>query len=188
MTDDYGDLGDDGILRFVRMLPGPIDRVWAYLTEPEKRAQWFCGGETAREPGGKVVFDFDHSKLTPHDDPFPEKHKELENGVRFEGTVEAYEPPHRLTLLWPSSVGGDDSRVTFRLVEVGDQVRLELEQSRIPNAEDLYGASAGWHGHFAILIARLKGETPPPFWSTHEALDRDYRDRFTAAVERVYGG
>ncbi len=27
-----------------RTLPGPIERVWAYLTEPDKRARWLGGG------------------------------------------------------------------------------------------------------------------------------------------------
>src|SRR5262245_18404599 len=30
-----------GAISFMRVLPGPIERVWAYLTEPEKRGKWF---------------------------------------------------------------------------------------------------------------------------------------------------
>jgi len=31
-------------VRLVRILPGPIERIWEYLTDPEKRARWFAGG------------------------------------------------------------------------------------------------------------------------------------------------
>ena len=91
---EYGEVLEDGTLRFVRMLPGPIERVWAWLTEPDKRAQWFAGGETATTAGGKVEFHFNPQNLTPHNETYPEKYKEMENGVEMEGTVLAYEPPH----------------------------------------------------------------------------------------------
>ena len=46
-------------LRIERRLPGPIERVWAYLVESEKRALWFAGGVWDLHPGGeaRVVFD-----------------------------------------------------------------------------------------------------------------------------------
>ena len=34
-------------VRLERLLPGPIERVWAYLTEPDKRATWFAGSPSA---------------------------------------------------------------------------------------------------------------------------------------------
>ena len=37
---DYGELLDESTVRFERLLPGPIDRVWSYLTKSDKRAQW----------------------------------------------------------------------------------------------------------------------------------------------------
>ena len=35
---DYGMIIEPGTLRIQRLLPGPIERVWAYLTESDKRA------------------------------------------------------------------------------------------------------------------------------------------------------
>ena len=32
-------------IRFERLLPGPVERVWAYLTESKKRATWLAAGE-----------------------------------------------------------------------------------------------------------------------------------------------
>ena len=35
---------EPGTVRLERLLPGPIERVWAYLTESAKRATWFAAG------------------------------------------------------------------------------------------------------------------------------------------------
>ena len=46
---EYGIVTEAGAVRFERLLPGPIERVWAYLTDPDKRAsgsrpvRWSCG-------------------------------------------------------------------------------------------------------------------------------------------------
>jgi uncharacterized protein YndB with AHSA1/START domain len=37
----YGKFITPGEVRIVRLLPGPIERIWDYLTVPEKRARWF---------------------------------------------------------------------------------------------------------------------------------------------------
>ena len=31
-------------VRFERLLPGPIERVWSYLTDSEKRGKWLASG------------------------------------------------------------------------------------------------------------------------------------------------
>jgi uncharacterized protein YndB with AHSA1/START domain len=36
---DYGTIAAPAEVRFERLLPGPIETVWAYLTESEKRAE-----------------------------------------------------------------------------------------------------------------------------------------------------
>jgi len=76
----FGTLLDARTIRFVRDLPGPIERVWAYLTESDLKATWIgdteipstIGGETTMtwegedgEPGGGLtirtrVFDPPH--------------------------------------------------------------------------------------------------------------------------------
>lgn len=42
---EYGELLGESTVRFERLLPGPIERVWRFLTESDKRAQWLCGGD-----------------------------------------------------------------------------------------------------------------------------------------------
>ena len=43
-ADAYGTLIEPATLKIERLLPGPIDRVWAYLTESELRRQWLAAG------------------------------------------------------------------------------------------------------------------------------------------------
>jgi len=185
---EHGEFFDEGTLRFVRHLPGSIERVWAYLTEPDKRALWFAGGETSPTPGGKVEFKFDHRRLSDHDDPYPEKYKEMEQGVEFEGETLIYDPPHLLVLLWPGAAGGEDTKVTFRLSEEGEGVRLELIHEKISSANDLYSAAAGWHVHFGILADRLGDVAPGPFWPPHERLAGEYEARLSGLLTRLYKG
>ena len=41
-SDAYGVLTEPATLKIQRLLPGPIERVWAYLTESELRRQWLA--------------------------------------------------------------------------------------------------------------------------------------------------
>ena len=34
---------EPGTVKMERLLPGPVERVWAYLTESDKRARWLAG-------------------------------------------------------------------------------------------------------------------------------------------------
>ena len=60
---EHGVVTEPGTIRFERLLPGPIERVWAYLTEADKRRQWFAGGEMELRAGGKADLLFRHAEL-----------------------------------------------------------------------------------------------------------------------------
>ena len=42
-VDAYGAVSEPSTLTIQRMLPGPIERVWAYLTESDLRRKWLSG-------------------------------------------------------------------------------------------------------------------------------------------------
>ena len=42
--DDYGELIEPTTLRIQRLLPGPIERIWAYLTDSDLRSKWLAAG------------------------------------------------------------------------------------------------------------------------------------------------
>ena len=177
---DYGTMTAEGELRFERLLPGPIERVWDYLTDSEKRGSWLASGEIEPHAGGAVELHFLHSRLSPVEETIPEKYQALENGVSFTGRVLRYEPPRILSHTWVDDAGVS-SEVTYELTPVGDEVRLVLTHRRLPRGPELVGASAGWHTHLGILADRLRGETPRAFWATHNALETEYESRLAAS-------
>lgn len=176
---EYGKQIDETTIQFERLLPGPIERVWAYLTDPEKRAQWFAGGETEMRKGGRAEFIFNHSTLTTPDDRPPEKFKECAGEMRFEGEVAEIDPPR--LLVWEcADDGGARIRTTFELEERGGRVLLTLTESRLPSREQLIGNAVGWHTHLEILEAKLADREPAPFWAMHARFTQDYEKRLGA--------
>ncbi|MEZ2443518.1 SRPBCC family protein [Chitinophaga sp. RCC_12] len=167
-----GQILSPGTIRFERNLPGPIEKVWAYLTESEKRGKWLASGEMELFEGGKVHLHFLHQELSPLPDNIPEKYRDMKDGHHFTGTVLKVESPRLLAFTWE---GG--SEVTMELAEKDDRVLLTLTHRKL--ADDVKTRSSvggGWHTHLDILIANLEGVTPPPFWSTHTRLAALYAD------------
>jgi uncharacterized protein YndB with AHSA1/START domain len=170
----HGEFLSRGEVRLTRLLPGPIERVWAYLTDPAKRARWFAGGITELRAGGKAEFAMHHVNLAPGETP-PEKYKHVHDpGVKFEGRVLRCEPPRLLVFTF----GGDDSEVTFELTPEGRQVLLVLtHRAKGEDLPEMNNFSTGWHTHLTMLVALLEGTPPPPFWGTHARLTAEYAER-----------
>jgi uncharacterized protein YndB with AHSA1/START domain len=179
---EQGKLLDKTTIQFERLLPGPIERVWSYLTDGKKRAAWFSGGATELKPGGKVEFHFDHRKLTSPDDDKPsKKHEPYSGEMRFEGRVIRAEPPTLLIWEWPSEgEGGAKSVVTFALEPRGDRVLLTLTEAKLKTRETVIGNAAGWHTHLDYLEAILGGTKRPRFWASIARREADYEKLFSA--------
>ena len=62
--DEFGALTDPGTLKIERLLPGPIERVWSYLTESELRRQWLAAGEMEMKVGAPVELVWRNDELT----------------------------------------------------------------------------------------------------------------------------
>lgn len=169
---NYGKVVAADTVRIERLLPGPIERVWAYLTESEKRGRWLASGEMDLRVGGKVRLNFLHSSLTPHQEPPPERFKEYDCGVGFDGVVTRCEPPRLLSYTW---VGG--SEVTFELVPQDAKVLLVITHVRLRGSDEMANVAAGWHTHVAIMEQNLLGITPGPFWSIWQRLETEYKRR-----------
>lgn len=178
-NEQHGKFTGPAEVRLVRTLPGPIERVWEYLTDPEKRARWFCAGVTEQKAGGKVEFAMVHKNLAPSETP-PAKFAHVQDpGVTFEGRVLRCEPPRLLVYTF----GSEDSEVTFELAPQGQQVLLVLTH-RTRGAEEqgeLTNYASGWHTHLAHLVAQLEGTPRPPFWAMHARLQAEYEKLHAAA-------
>lgn len=170
---EYGVVVDEQTVRFERLLPGPIERVWAYLVESDKRAEWFAGGELEPRVGGELELTFRHSTLTPHNEIAPEEYRKYE-GCSFTCRVTRYEPPHVLAYTFGD---GEDGEVTFELTEKGGRVLLVLTHSRLPDRKTMRNVSGGWYSHLAVLTEKLHGRIPAPFWETHARAEAEYARR-----------
>lgn len=174
-NDDYGRLTAPGTLVLERLLPGPIERVWAYLTESEKRQRWIAAGEMDLRVGGTVELIFNHSVLSPGE-AAPEKYKDHAGEIRTNGEITAVEAPRLLAFSW-NEENAEPSEVTFELEEVGNKVKLTLTHRKLFGEEMIAGVAAGWHAHVAIMIDELEGRPRRPFWATHMPLEDEYRTR-----------
>jgi uncharacterized protein YndB with AHSA1/START domain len=175
-ADDYGQHTAPDTVRVERLLPGPIDRVWDHLVQPELRATWIAGGTIEPRVGGRVELVFRHATLTRDDDPPPPKYAAMRDEARMQGTVTAWEPPHRLAYTWGED-GGGASHVLFELAEEAGRVRLVVTHTRLGERGMLLSVSAGWHAHLDILRDRLEGREPSGFWRRHTALEAEYAQR-----------
>ena len=153
-------------IRFERLLPGPIERVWAYLTESKKRATWLAAGEWDLRVGGKIELHFQNSKLS--DDVAPPN-----AAMRsFEGKITRLEPPRVLAHTW--NWDGKDADVLYELTPKGKDVLLTVHH-RLPDDRALkVGVSAGWVVHTGILDDQLNGRKPRPFYADHQRLMKEY--------------
>ncbi len=156
-------------IRIERILPGPIERVWAYLTESDKRQKWLAAGPMANYVGGAVKLTFHHSQLS--DEPSPAEFQKLE-GATNEGKVLRFEPPHVLSITWPDR--GQDSEVTFELEAKGADTLLRVTHTRLASADSMVMVASGWHTHLGVLIDHLNGDKTSGFWRKFESLRAEY--------------
>ncbi|WP_198670197.1 SRPBCC domain-containing protein [Dyella sp. C9] len=148
-------------VRFERLLPGPIERVWAWLAESDKRGQWLAHGDMPTQPGHAFSMRFHHVELARTPVHAPERFQAHADGMTTQHRLLAWEPPYRMDLTWGRPT--EPSEVTFELFHEGDEVRLVMTHRRLHEA-DVAGASAGWHTHLDVLADRLSGRLPQPFW------------------------
>ncbi len=153
-----GTIAGPGAIRFERLLPGPIERVWSYLTDSNRLPRWFSAGSVAPVVGGEVRFD-----------------------MGMHGRVTAYDPPRLLEYTWnePERERGIvlDALVRWELTAEGEQVRLILVHSRVPNfARPQFGA--GWHTLLDRLEADMQGRETPAIAPMFAALEPAYQAHF----------
>jgi uncharacterized protein YndB with AHSA1/START domain len=165
-----------GEARVVRLLPGPIERVWSYLMEGEKRKTWFTDGTIEPRVGGRVNLLFRHANIAPAGESPPEKYKQVHDpGVPMTGEVTQYDAPRLLGITWEGETPGEHSEVIFELTPQGRDVQFTLTHKKLSSDAERADVSSGWHLHTAVLHARLAGNTPPPLWAAHDRLEAFYK-------------
>jgi uncharacterized protein YndB with AHSA1/START domain len=172
IPDAYGALTEPATLKIERLLPGPIERVWAYLTQGDLRRQWLAAGEMEMRVGAPVELVWRNDELSnpPGERPagFPDEH-------RMQSQITELDPPRKLAITWGSTGG-----VSFELESKGKDVLLTVIHRRVTERNTLLNVSGGWHMHLDVLAARLAGKEPPPFWEGWSRLKQEYERRLPA--------
>jgi uncharacterized protein YndB with AHSA1/START domain len=136
-----GEMKTAPMVRFERVLPGPVERAWDFLTDTARLPGWFGDGTIEPRAGGAVRL----------------------MGGHVRGVVTQWEPPHRLAYTWNVVAPGEDksdypeSYLTVILEPRGDEVLLTL--THLPVLERFEKQNAmGWHTYLDMLGAALRGE------------------------------
>jgi uncharacterized protein YndB with AHSA1/START domain len=168
----YGELIEPLTLKIQRLLPGPVDRVWSYLTESELRRQWLASG--AMELKADAPF-----KLTWRNDDLSDPPGQRPDGFSAEHSLESrildFVPGRKLVIAW------NQGEVSFELEPAGDKVLLTVIHRRLPDRTQLLNVSAGWHAHLDVLVTKINGKPQTaPFWEGWNRLKAEYDKRLPA--------
>jgi uncharacterized protein YndB with AHSA1/START domain len=173
MIDAYGTLTEPATLTIRRRLPGPVERVWAYLTDGDLRRQWLAAGEMELRPGATFELVWRNDELTT---PPGQRPQGFGAEHRMQSRITELDAPRLLTFTW----GERGGMVTFRLEAAGEDVLLTVTHRGLPDRENTLMVGAGWHMHLDILVARVTGAEPEPFWSGWSRLRSEYEGRVPA--------
>ena len=165
-------LTEPATLKIQRLLPGPIERVWAYLTESDLRRQWLAAGQMEMKVGAPFELVWRNDELTnpPGQRPagFPEEH-------RMQSRITELDPPRKLAFTWEGS--GD---VSFELEPQGDEVLLTVIHRRLPDRATLLKVAPAGTCTSTFWSPARRGREPAPFWDGWSRLKKEYDRRLPA--------
>jgi uncharacterized protein YndB with AHSA1/START domain len=167
--DAYGELIGPDTLQIKRRLPGPIERVWAYLTDSELRRKWLASGDMKQEAGETFELTWRNDELT---DPPGRRPEGFSGEHSMQSRVLELDAPRKLSFTF-----GTNGEVTFELEPHGDGVLLTVTHRHLPSREVMLKVAAGWHAHLDVLAARAAGHEPEPFWDRWAKLFAGYQKR-----------
>ena len=169
-SEPFGVLTEPATITIQRFLPGPIERVWAYLTESDLRRQWLAAGQMEMKVGAPFELVWRNNELTNPPGKRPEGYGDEH---RMESQITELDPPRKIVFTWGKGSGD----VSFELEPRGERVFLTVIHRRLPDRGMLLGVSSGWHAHLDVLAARLAGSEPQPFWDDVARLRKEYERR-----------
>ncbi|HWA51002.1 MAG TPA: SRPBCC family protein [Dongiaceae bacterium] len=173
-----GKILDAHSVRFERLLPGPIELAWDYLTKPELLKTWFAEVSLQPRLGGAVEITMGADETGDCD------------ASSVSGVIREFSPPHVVAFSWlprrqrkdGSVEAVDEGEVRFELASRGEQVLLILTHTRIPTSE-LAGYGGGWHAFLDALEARIHNKAAVQVGAIYGDLHKSY-EAAVAAVTR----
>ncbi len=171
--DAYGALTEPATVKIQRRLPGPIERVWAYLTESELRRQWLAAGRDGDE-GRRAL----RARLAQRR-AFRFARSAAGRLSRGAAGCRAGSPSSIRRTSSPSP-GQAAATSPSSWNRQGNEVLLTVIHRRLPDRDSLLKHAAGWHMHLDVLVARATGKEPEPFWDGWLRLKQEYDRRLPA--------
>jgi uncharacterized protein YndB with AHSA1/START domain len=147
------DRGRDLVL--TRTFHAPIEDVWASITESERTARWFVSWSGDARPGATIT-----CRMVMEDGQ-PESQM----------TIEACEPPHRLSVTAVDDYGS--WQLEARLREAAGVTTLELVQ-HLGDDANLGEVGPGWEYYLDLLVASRDGSAVPSFDEYYPAQQAYY--------------
>jgi uncharacterized protein YndB with AHSA1/START domain len=178
--DEFGKLVAPHTVVFERLLPGPIEKVWSFLADSDKRGEWFTSGALPRV-GEPFEMTFHHADYSPHKSPPPPGYENVDREPQtMTSTLLALEPPHRLAFSFGNpDAAGIASEVDIRLTPQADgMVRLTLTHSKLRDRDFALKISGGWHSHLTMLQYKAEEKVPPSIWDVWRKYDGVYDKRY----------
>jgi uncharacterized protein YndB with AHSA1/START domain len=164
---DHGTLeqtGDRPVLRFMRRLAHPRERVWRTLTQEDHLAAWFPTTiEGALAPGASLRFSHTDQVVPP-----------------FDGEMLAFEPPALMELRW-----GDDV-LRFELEPDGPDGCVLVFTATFDELGKAARDGAGWHACLDLLACEADGRKAP--WSSADRwrqVHEGYKQRFGSQAATI---
>lgn len=167
----FGVLTEPATLTIERLLPGPIERIWSYLTESDMRRKWLASGSMEQKPGANFTLTWRNDQLT---DPPGKRPEGFSAEHSMESRVIEIDKPRKIAFTF------GQGEVTITLEPKGKDVLLKLVHSRLPEGAMRLKVAAGWHAHLDVLAARASGKEPEPFWDHWLELRNEYEKRIPA--------
>jgi uncharacterized protein YndB with AHSA1/START domain len=168
----YGVLIAPATLKMERLLPGPIEQIWAYLTESDLRRQWLAAGDMPMKLDASFELVWRNDDLSDPPSKRPEGFSEVQ---RMGSRITELDPPRRLAISW-----GNSGDISFDLEPKGKDVLLTVIHRSLPDRAAILMFGAGWHMHLDTLVARTSGNAPEPFWDGWSHLRTEYARRMPA--------
>ncbi|CAN5664469.1 SRPBCC family protein [soil metagenome] len=142
-------------IRFERYLAHPKEKVWRYLTDPDKLRDWLAAAELELTEGGRVTLRWQNTDTEG-------------NYAVARGTITRLEPPTLIEM--DTDIHG---LLTWELEDDGTGCILRFSASNDLPDEYLALVLAGWHIHFDFLEEALDGQAvdwpnwPLDRWQVH---------------------
>ena len=110
--DAYGARIEPATVRIQRLLPGPVERVWAYLTESDLRRRWLASGEM--DPTSWARPSSSSGATTSSPTRRASARRAWAASIRMQSHISEVDPPRLLAFAWSG----------------GAEVTIELEPAR----------------------------------------------------------